>query len=930
MSSISSVIDWPKGRFFYTLLLFSALWQGHLARAQQATDGVMLARLITMPNDSAKVEALHQMAETGLRQNDYTNALKHAEEAIQVAGKTNNGPGKAASLLLAGRIGRAQGNVSVALNYLIQAKLAAETQLDLATGFAANTEIAQLYFQQRAYEKAVAYYNQALAIALKQPKSPKYVPALENVANTYFLIKDYANAKKHYLQLLNFYKKQENYKGMLAELEQLVNTDKLAGKIDNAIAFCNEAMQLAEAKQDFSAVAELMTDLGFLYQRQGKHEEAIGAFKNSLAVHNQYTKGDQGLSKRGDALGNQGIIYDEIKDYKNAFWNFDQALLLKRKASDVKGEAKIQNLIGAAHFGRKDYPKSIEALNKAVTLAMSQGATDVLQESYRLLSEVYLAKKDSRGAQTFLKNYQSLKDSVGSAESQLQQQQLQIMLDVEKRESEIRMLLTEKEKQDLALKQLELEAEKQEQILSLLGRDQELQATRIQNQELEKNRLRQTADLTSQQLLAARRDGEIIELQRTKEAGDFELKQKRLEDEKQKAAISLLEGQQKLQEVNLDKERDQRRLGNWIMALLGLVIGLGVIGFVQKQRANRKLNQQQNEILEKNDQLLQSEEELRQNMEELQTTQEAMQLRQHELEVANNKMAANEVVLTKAYDKIQANGAQIKEQNAKLGEAFAELNRKNIRITDSIRYAERIQKAIMPTEAQLTANFVEHFTIYKPKDVVSGDFYWFSKVGNKRFIAVVDCTGHGVPGAFMSMIGNTLLNQIINEKDIYTPHKVLENMDANIRQSLKQQDASTSDGMDIGLCCIETWEDGTISLKFAGAKISLWYTVDGQIHTIKADRVPLGGVDANLIYAYSPHTVRIEKGSTLYMATDGYMDASNVERQRFGSARLVAILAANQHLSLAEQGTLLEDALREYQADGHEQRDDITMLAVKV
>ncbi len=909
-------------------LLFLLLLTAPAAYAQQADDE-LFAKLTRLPNDSAKVGALREMAEKELRQQDYPTALKYAEEAIKAAGKTGNGSDRGSSFLLAGRISRAQGNVPSALNYLIQAKLEAEAKQNQRIAFDANTEIAHLYFWQRAYEKALSYFNQALAIAQKRPSEAWYIPALENVANSYFLVKDYTNAKKHYLQLLNLQKKQDNYEGILAELDHLTNTDKLAGQHDEAIAFCNEAIALAEKKQDYFMVAELMTDLGFLYQDKKSYEEAIGYFKNSLAVHAKFTQGDQGFSKRGDALGNQGIIYIDMGDFRNAFWNFDQALKLKQQANDAKGEARILNLVANAHFLEKNYPKAIETANKAVALAQTQGAPELMQESFRILADVYMAKKDSRSAQAFLKSYQAIKDSVGTAQSQQQQQQLQIMLEVEKRESDIRMLLTDKEKQNMALKQLELEAEKKEQMLSLLNREQELQATRIKNQELEKQRLQQQAMLTSQQLQAARQEKEMAELERVKEASEFELKQKGLEDEKQKAAIALLEEQQKLQDANLGKERDQRRLTNWITGLLGMILVMSVFAFVQMRKSNRRLNQQQLEISAKNDQLVQNEEELRQNMEELQTTQEAMHLRQQELEAANKKMAANEVIITKAYDKIRANSTEIQQQKEKLEDAFSELNRKNVRITDSIRYAERIQKAIMPTEAQLAANFASHFTIYKPKDVVSGDFYWFSKVGNKRFLAVVDCTGHGVPGAFMSMIGNTLLNQIINEKDIYEPHKVLENMDANIRHSLKQQDTTTSDGMDIGLCCIETWEDGTISLKYAGAKISLWYTVGNEVRTIKADRVPIGGIEAGLVHPYAPHTVRLEKGSSLYMATDGYIDASNEDRQRFGSAKLVSLLASHQHLSLPEQGKLLETTLEGYQI-GYEQRDDITVVGVKI
>ncbi|MCU0449057.1 MAG: tetratricopeptide repeat protein [Bernardetiaceae bacterium] len=877
----------------------------------------------------AQVETLQQAAAQELKKGNYDKALAQVEEAIKMA-SANGNKGKSGALLLAGRIYRTQKRLSDALIHLTQAALAAETQGEDEIGYAANFEIAQIYAQQSAHDKAQKYLLAALKFAQIQKSEGKVLHVTEQLAEAALSLKDHANAEKYYKQVLAAWQKRDEYDNVLIMLGKLTNTCKAAEHYTDAANYCQQAIDLASAKNDLETAADLMNDQGYIFALAGERDQAIDRFKNAVAVYQQLSNSGQlSDSKRATVYVNQGAAYAHLNDLKNAFWNYNQALKLRRQSQDLVGEAKVLNHLGTAHYMQKNYREAAKVVNQAIALATQKGATETLMESYRILAEVLQKDNRLRDSQQYLRLYQSIKDSVTQAQSKEQQQQMRDMMNAEKQEGELRMLLADREKQEMALKQLTLEAEKKQQTLDLLRRDQDLQAARLRSQELEKDRLAKTAALTTQQLEAARRDQEIAELQRTQEAREFELTQKTLEEDKQKAAIALLEEQKKLQDANLEQEKAQRKFTNWGLGLLAAILGVSVIGFVSKMRANRLLKAQQAEIAEKNTLLVKNEEELRQNMEELQAAQEIMARRQTELEVANKKMEANERVLKKAYDQIREREVQISAQKQELEAAFGELKRQNIRITDSIRYAERIQKAVMPSDKQLAANFKDHFLIYLPKDMVSGDFYWFSKIGNKRFWAVVDCTGHGVPGAFMSMIGNTMLNQIVNEKHVYEPEKVLEHLDANIRHSLQHQDSESNDGMDIGLCCIETWEDGTISLKYAGAKVSAYYTVDGEIHQLKADRVPIGGMEVSTFQPYTPHTVRLAPGSSIYMATDGFMDAGNPDRQRFGSGRFAELIAQNQHQELPEQGGVLLAALAEHQAGEH-QRDDITVMGVKV
>ncbi|PJZ59107.1 protein kinase domain-containing protein [Leptospira barantonii] len=271
---------------------------------------------------------------------------------------------------------------------------------------------------------------------------------------------------------------------------------------------------------------------------------------------------------------------------------------------------------------------------------------------------------------------------------------------------------------------------------------------------------------------------------------------------------------------------------------------------------------------------------------------------------------------------------KVRERTRELGQANADLGLKNQHITDSIQYSLNIQQAILPSEDILEKNLNEQFVLFRPKDIVSGDFYWFSKKEGSIFLAAVDCTGHGVPGALMSMIGNTLLNQIVNEAGIKDPGKVLEHLNRNVRQALKQDtmDANSVDGMDICFCRI----DGDKVL-FAGAKRPLYFSKGDKIEEIKGDRHSIGGRQKEDSRTYTTHEVKLEKGkpTMFYLATDGYMDQPNPQRQRIASKGLIGFLQSVLSLPASEQKERLAAFLDGHQA-GESQRDDITLIGFRI
>ncbi|OJJ20866.1 hypothetical protein BKI52_09805 [marine bacterium AO1-C] len=258
------------------------------------------------------------------------------------------------------------------------------------------------------------------------------------------------------------------------------------------------------------------------------------------------------------------------------------------------------------------------------------------------------------------------------------------------------------------------------------------------------------------------------------------------------------------------------------------------------------------------------------------------------------------------------------------------LEQKQRLLMDSIRYAQQIQRAILPENEEIQMVFEESFVIYKPAELVSGDFYWLNAHENKIFLAVVDCTGHGVPGAFMSMIGNTLLNKIVKENRSQNPSDILEELHIEVKIALHQEKHKNDDGMDVAFCAIEKLPNNPDEVKivFAGAKRPLWYFNNGELNEIRGTKRSIGG--QSKYRPFENHAFMLPKGSLLYLASDGFNDQHNVERTKFGKMRLMNLIKQQAHNPLDQQSRNYQKALEDHMQGEVKQRDDITLIGVKL
>lgn len=269
-----------------------------------------------------------------------------------------------------------------------------------------------------------------------------------------------------------------------------------------------------------------------------------------------------------------------------------------------------------------------------------------------------------------------------------------------------------------------------------------------------------------------------------------------------------------------------------------------------------------------------------------------------------------------------------KKANAIIQQQKEEVELKNKEITDSINYAKRIQEAILPGDKQLKETLQEHFVLFIPKDIVSGDLYWVKQVGTKSLFAAIDCTGHGVPGAFMSILAKNGIDKSVSELKKIAPDQILKTLDEYIHESLKKgiHGSSINDGMDMSLCVLDREKN---QLLFSGAMNPLCVVHNKECIFIKGDRNPIGGALDATEKTFNTHTLELQKGDMVYLFSDGYHDQfGGTDGKKLKLKNLKDFLVHIAELPVNEQKSRLHEHIRSWKGN-HEQVDDILVIGVR-
>ena len=286
-------------------------------------------------------------------------------------------------------------------------------------------------------------------------------------------------------------------------------------------------------------------------------------------------------------------------------------------------------------------------------------------------------------------------------------------------------------------------------------------------------------------------------------------------------------------------------------------------------------------------------------------------------------------VMYRGYVQKRKANVLLADQNKEIQDQKSIIEEKSRGIVDSIRYAERIQQALFPEASVVRELLPDSFIFYKPKDIVSGDFYWIENRHGKIYFAAVDCTGHGVPGALMSIVGYNGLNQAVNEYMLQRPGEILDHLNKNVKSMLgrKEENSAVMDGMDISLCA---YDSKARSIEFAGAFNSLYHVREGVLTELKGDKTPITASVREHRTSFTTQAIDVHKGDCLYLFTDGFADQfGGPQGKKFKYSNLKGLLVNISHMPMSQQREKLSQAFDAWRGD-LEQVDDVLVMGVKM
>jgi serine phosphatase RsbU (regulator of sigma subunit)/tetratricopeptide (TPR) repeat protein len=756
--------------------------------------------------------------------------------------------------------------------------------------FILSKQIASYYQDQKAHLKAIEYFEKAEQLLPNIDKSQKQ-EIKKQIAYSFSQLGKYTEAIQMLETMLK--EKDTNQETQLTLYNQLTYLTKQNNDLEQAIKYAKERIALLEQTKNNLEITEAYNNLGVIYQEQGNTTEAVNTLQKAISLGLALEQNTNKPEEKAILDLNLGTTFANLRDFQTARFHFFKSLAFWEKQKNAHKIAQTRNYLAANYYVSGNNSEAINYAQQAADLAQLNNDEEVLLVSYQILTMAHQLEGEIAQTQYYQNLSNQLGEKLRERKRKAEQEQAARQLEIEKKENEIKNLISDKEKQAMSLAQVELERQKQEKELALLKREQELQQSQLKAQELEKESIRQLLEITRQKAIA---DQQKIEVERQKllaenekierEKNEVQNAQKLLEE---KTARESLENQKKQQEKQLEQEQKMRYFGFGVIGLIGITLVIMIISFINARKTARRLKKQNTIIEEQSAEILSQNEELFQNQEE------------------------------------------ILAQRDFIGEKNKELETRNRFINKSMNAALSIQQAILPYKQKLDNLLNDYFIIYRPKDVVSGDFYWLNKINDKIILVVADCTGHGVQGAFMTLIGNTLLDKIVRVWDIIDPKQILNRLHEEIFNALRQEDTKNDDGMDLVVICLEVIEQNQTKITFAGAKNSLYYidsNSPSSIQILRGTRKSVGGKQ-NQSRNFENQEIILPQNSLIYVGSDGLQDQNNFNRERFGERRIIKTLEENAHLPVVEQKIAIENTLDEYSMQT-EQRDDILWLGVRL
>ncbi len=827
-----------------------------------------LEKALLTATDSVKVNAFIALANEDLGKTPETASV-FAEKALILSRKINFGRGEALALNTLGTIRAQKGDYAYALAQLMLALHLTEQIHEPGVEIKVLNSLGTVQVSMGNYEAALESFLRSEK-RCKELGELKSIP-LNNIAAVYYFLGKYEKALGAYLGALETYEKAGNKRAMINPLMGVGNVYMNQNNLSKSLEYYRKALQMATEVNSKQGIAKSLNNMGMVFESSQQKDSALVYYIRSLHIKEEI--GDKNII--ANSLLNIGNIYQEQKKTGKAMEYYNRSYNLCAETGNKNGIAESEINIGHLYSLMKQPEEAVQWINKGLELALQIKRKEIIKEAWYQLSDAYSVNGSYQKALEAYRNYVSEKDSLMNEENSKGMAEVQTKYETAKKEEKIELLTKNK-----ALDEAELNKQKLVRNFFVAGSlFLLLVAFLLYNRYLIKQKANASlaalnSELEKLSAVVRETDNAVII---TDAAGNLEW---------------VNPGFRQMTGYTLDEYKSTHG-GN-----LDEISGNPEIrNVIQKSVSENKA-----------------------------ITYEAINVKK------NGESFWTQSTLTPILDET----GQIKKiiiidtDITQRKHAEDEVKRKNQDITDSINYAKQIQTAILPSRDVIRKHLPDSFILFKPKDIVSGDFYFFSAINDHQvLIAAVDCTGHGVPGAFMSMIGNNLLTEIITGKGITEPDEILNQLDKGVRHALKQNDASTEskDGMDLALCLLDT---KTLTLDYAGANRPLFLLRKQELTELKPDKSAIGGFQSDQKRKFTLQHIQLQKEDALYLFSDGYVDQfGGPLAKKFMAKRFRQLLADCHSQQMSAQQELIDQTFLSWKGQ-NEQVDDILVIGIRV
>ena len=852
------------------------------ASAQQKTID-SLESILERAKGNEKIEVLQKLSSLYLNESTQ-KAFKTAFQAYHYATFTNNPSILSDSYYTLGILHFKTSDFDSAKFYLNKALKTSVTNAQTAEIL---DNLGTIYKDLSSYDSSLLFHNQALRLQQVLGNRDAVAICYKNIGNVYMQMAKYEDALDYYKLSMEEYELSDDKKAAAALCNNISSAYVGMNRYADALSYLTKAVDIQTEIDDRQGVAYTLNGIGNFYFRLKIYDKAQEYYTKSFELR-------QSLGDKNDiaaSLFNIATVHRDLGNYREALKYYGNALELREQTNNKEAQALILNAIGGTYKNQQQYGKALKNYEDALALNEKIGSRKAIASSYERLGMIcrdtamtnkspILYKLAAKYYNSAIQEYLNINDSVNAARisnffGNLHKDFGDFQSAMKLYNSAYSLYAKNELGQAYVLfNQGKLLAEQKNNEAEKYLSDALSKAQKCEEKDL-------VCDITHSLYLLKKSQGQ------TEQALNYYEKYVTLNDEieaaKNKERIAELEFESDMkvlehinenQQLKLNEEISKRSQSKIFIIVLSIILVVIIIFslllyrmYAQKKKAFAMLYQKQLEV-----------------------------------EVA--------------YEDIKT----VNET----------LEQKNMQIHDSLTYAKKIQKAIFPSQEDVSNIFPKNFIFNLPKGVVSGDFYWMSEVDGNIYVAVADCTGHGVPGACMSMVGNMILNQIINEKKVSEPSEILKQLDDEIIKTLRQdvETETQEDGMSISLIRYDRQKS---EIYFSGAGQKITVVSDGKPQTYCTSLFSIGGLTMHKQdkqSTFKNEIIPITENTTLYMYTDGFIDQFGAEKnEKFSPQQFENMIADMQTMDMSEQYIHVSRTLDSWEGD-EKQTDDILIVGI--